>query len=108
MTCPHRRYHDVSNLFNGHWATARRCDDCGDWVAWGEANDTSWARYEADAAELAIRYTSGEKIRDVVPRLAGFALHEPSDPRELEYSTVVRDLYNCGLLARYIVDNEEE
>jgi hypothetical protein len=108
MTCRHKRICDVSNLIAGVWSTARRCLTCKEWVGMGEARDTTWVLYEVEAALFAGRVASGKRIRDVVPRLAGFTLHEPADPRELEYSQLVRDLYDCGLLARYIHDHEKE
>jgi len=108
--CKHSRVVREAFLNRGTWGEYKRCRDCNQHQSLGPSNDDGFVSYEIAAAELASKYPFKKGERAPRATIAGFTNYDP--PQELfgkpidmfKGSEPLRNLYDVGLLASYIVD----
>lgn len=108
--CKHKNVVREAYLREGTWGEFKRCQDCQQPQPLGPSNDGGFVSYEVYAAEVADWYAAssgdGTKRKETVPFIAGLSGYEPKKG-ELESSSVLANLYNCGLLTQYIRDAQK-
>lgn len=107
-TCAHVDVVKEAYLKEGTWGEFKRCRDCQQSQSLGPSNDAGFVSYEIYAAEVADWFQGkpGAKRKETVPFIAGLTGYEPKKG-ELEGSSVLANLYNCGLLTQYIRDAQK-